>query len=274
MFLTYQTMPKYYFTPAGNRQIALSLQNTACEDFNFQQDHRSEDPTDLIFIPHLSAAENSPEDFYAKSRFLAMLIGGSFNISRHDRAESLAVSLDWLIDWEKEERIPVQHTERILPLNPYQEIAEEFDMDKAIALRKQDFVAYAIYVSKFNRFVCSLLLLASQKHSFISLYAMLDTIEASIVDPTITERKAAKARRQQKLDFLLAEAELSEDDINAFTGTANNFGLLGLQSRHGDLGWGQPKNTVDLDTATKQILRLAYNMIYTSIDIDKSVSAT
>jgi hypothetical protein len=42
---------------------------------------------------------------------------------------------------------------------------------------------------------------------------------------------------------------LDKKQIQAFTGTANNFGVLGLEARHGAMGWQIPKNTVNHDEA-------------------------
>jgi len=260
-------MPKYYFTPAGNRRIALALSNLNNDDFKFQHDHKSEIPDDIIFIPYFPKDTDTPVSVYGKSKFLAMLIGGSFNISLHDEGNAAEVTLDWLIDWESEQRVQIANPKEILPENPFVPLTEAFDMDKAKELRAHNFISYAIYLSKHDRFVNSLLLLASQQHSFVSLYAMLDTIETKAKFPKIDDKKSAKQRTEQRLDYLYQQAAITEQEIKAFTGTANNYGLLGLQSRHGDMDWGVPSNTMDLKTATKLILRLAYFTIYHHINI-------
>ncbi|WP_231427705.1 hypothetical protein [Pedobacter sp. Leaf250] len=261
-------MSKYYFTPAGNRQIALALNNTAYDDFNFQHDHKSEDPTDLIFIPYFPTDTDTALEVFAKSKYLAMLIGGSFNIATHEKGSSLDITLDWLIDWEKEKRVQIVNPEDIIPINPYSQ-AELFDRSKAIDYRREDFVKYAIYLSKYDRFVNSLLLLASQKHSFISLHALLDTIETKAKFPLVEDKKLTKEKREQRIAYILEKSEVTINNINAFTGTANNYGMLGLQSRHGDMGRGKPAKTMDLATSTKMILKLAYFTIYHHIELDE-----
>lgn len=261
-------MPIYYFTPAGNRQIALALNNKVYDDFKFQHDHKSEDPTDLIFIPYFPTEVDAPAEVFAKSKYLAMLIGGGFNIATHEKGNSLDVTLDWLINWEKEERIQIVNPAEIIPVNPYSQ-PDPFDIDIATAYRKEDFVKYAIYLSKYDRFVSSILLLASQKHSFISLYALLDTIETKTKFPLVEDKKLAKEKREQRMAYIFEKSEVTEENIKAFTGTANNYGLLGLQSRHGEMGWGEPTRTMDLATSTKMILKLAYSTIYYHIEIEK-----
>lgn len=42
---------------------------------------------------------------------------------------------------------------------------------------------------------------------------------------------------------------LDEAKIKAFTGTVNNFGVLGVAARHGVMGWKLPTNTVTHDEA-------------------------
>lgn len=51
----------------------------------------------------------------------------------------------------------------------------------------------------------------------------------------------------------IADLELDEVKIKAFTGTANNFGVLGLEARHGVMGWGIPQNTVEQEEAIEII---------------------
>jgi hypothetical protein len=48
---------------------------------------------------------------------------------------------------------------------------------------------------------------------------------------------------------IIKDLKLNEKKIKAFTGTANNFGVLGLDARHGVMGWKIPKNTVNHDEA-------------------------
>mgnify|MGYP000709407578 CR=1 FL=1 len=43
---------------------------------------------------------------------------------------------------------------------------------------------------------------------------------------------------------IIKDLGLDEKQVKAFTGTVNNFGVLGLEARHGVMGWKIPKNTV------------------------------
>jgi hypothetical protein len=47
----------------------------------------------------------------------------------------------------------------------------------------------------------------------------------------------------------IKDLKLDEKQIKAFTGTVNNFGVLGLEARHGVMGWKIPKNTVNHEEA-------------------------
>jgi hypothetical protein len=264
-------MPKYYFTPFGNRQIAVALSNKQHDDFNFQHDHRSEVPDDIIFIPYLDFDKDSPDKIYSKSKFLTMLIGGSFNIESHEKAISSEVTLDWLIDWETEERVNIDHPELILPENPFQTLPDIYNADEVKQMRESNFINYAMYLSKQDRFINSLLLLCSQKHSFISLYSVLDTIETKLRFPKIDDKKSAKLISKKKMAYLLKVSKITDREISAFTGTANNFGFLGLQSRHGELDHDIPQNTMNLKESTRTILKLAYYTIYHHIDIEEKI---
>lgn len=51
----------------------------------------------------------------------------------------------------------------------------------------------------------------------------------------------------------ISDLKLDAKRIKAFTGTANNFGVLGLEARHGVMGWKIPKNTVDKNEAIEII---------------------
>ena len=48
---------------------------------------------------------------------------------------------------------------------------------------------------------------------------------------------------------IIKDLNLDESQIKAFTGTANNFGILGVEARHGVMGWEIPKNTVNYEQA-------------------------
>ncbi len=48
---------------------------------------------------------------------------------------------------------------------------------------------------------------------------------------------------------IIKHLDLNENEIKAFTGTANSFGVLGLEARHGVMGWGVPQNTVTKEEA-------------------------
>jgi hypothetical protein len=48
---------------------------------------------------------------------------------------------------------------------------------------------------------------------------------------------------------IIKDLGLNQSRIKAFTGTANNFGVLGLEARHGVMGWQIPKNIVSHEEA-------------------------
>ncbi|MFF5382595.1 hypothetical protein [Pedobacter suwonensis] len=86
---------------------------------------------------------------------------------------------------------------------------------------------------------------------WINLYAILDSIKFYA--------------GQQGFKDILRVAGYTEKQVKAFKGTVNNFGLLSVDSRHGDLGRGIPNDTMDLIEARSLILALArgyFNVIH------------
>lgn len=54
--------------------------------------------------------------------------------------------------------------------------------------------------------------------------------------------------------------------INQFTAACNNSLLLGVFARHGDMGWGEPKNAItDIDEAIDLIIDFAHNFCLTHV---------
>lgn len=86
---------------------------------------------------------------------------------------------------------------------------------------------------------------------WVNLYAILDSIKFYA--------------GEQGFKDVLRVAGYTTEQVKAFKGTVNNFGLLSVGSRHGDLGRGIPNNTMDLIEARSLILGLArgyFNVIH------------
>lgn len=73
--------------------------------------------------------------------------------------------------------------------------------------------------------------------TWISLYAALDTIKY----------------HGWNEDTIVANTSITKNDLGAFTGTANNVGLIGPLARHGERGWRTPSRTMKLDEASEMM---------------------
>ena len=81
--------------------------------------------------------------------------------------------------------------------------------------------------------VFNLLLQISAASDWVGLYSILDTV----------------TYYGSGLKKVISDLGLDNSAINAFTGTSNSYGILGIQARHGIKGWEIPNNTVTLDEA-------------------------
>jgi hypothetical protein len=112
-------------------------------------------------------------------------------------------------------------------------------------------VTHSIFLAKTNPDVCSLLLLVGNNLDWISLYSILDTLKYY----------------ETNFDAFLATSGCSKTSVSKFTGTANNFGLLGVSARHGERGWAQPQQTMNLKEAQSLILGLCRSYLLTKYKV-------
>lgn len=127
----------------------------------------------------------------------------------------------------------------ILPINLFLEPLNTNEEQKE-KLKQSNFITYSVFLSKSEKDVQSLLILAGSIINWITLYAIYDTLKFY----------------SQDFDNLTIRCGYDRNAIKAFTGTANNFGLLGINARHGEQGWGIPTQTMTLKEAKELILRL------------------
>ena len=61
--------------------------------------------------------------------------------------------------------------------------------------------------------------------------------------------------------------EITNSELNTFTGIANNFGLLGVVARHGDKKFAAPKKSMNLKEAQLLILKITREYLYLEFGI-------
>lgn len=126
--------------------------------------------------------------------------------------------------------------------------SEKIDVDKSIPA-SNPFIGkpeFYIYQSPFtyktsaylelainNEDVFHLLRLLAAGFDWRNLYCIWDTVSFYSGGPKATPKALG----------------VDEDRVKAFTGTVNNFGVLGVAARHGVMGWKIPQNTVTHEEA-------------------------
>ncbi|MCR6637487.1 MAG: hypothetical protein NVV82_00395 [Sporocytophaga sp.] len=130
------------------------------------------------------------------------------------------------------ERITPNNIEPTIPMFPYSSIETKMSTDITSQL---------IFLSKTNKDILALLLQFGTGSSWINLYSILDTLKYY--------------SGLKKIDII--KMTNVEDNVKAFTGMANNFGLLGINARHGEVGWSKPQKSITLKDAIYTIISLA-----------------
>ncbi|MCR9226622.1 MAG: hypothetical protein NXH90_04265 [Flavobacteriaceae bacterium] len=200
-------------------------------------------PQYFFFSEYLTDLENKNE-IWGKGLFLLSLYNGAVNIHLVNHDWDSRVRFTRLQNWVTYENMTPNNTVDILPVNPFPDDIVT-DTKKKSELKDSHFITYSAFLSKSEKDVQSLLLLAGNKLNWITLYAIYDTLKFYSAD----------------FAALVTKCDYTQNDINAFTGTANNFGLLGINARHGEKGWSQPSNTMSLQDSKKLVLKLAKQYI-------------
>ncbi|WP_231372795.1 hypothetical protein [Aureivirga sp. CE67] len=197
-------------------------------------------PPEYFFFSEYLTDIINPEEIWGKGLFLLNLYNGAVNIDLFNNEWDSNVKFTRLDNWVTNENLTPFSTENILPINPFPENLQTENESKEM-LKRTNFITYSSFLAKSESDVLSLLLLAGNDLDWVTLYAIYDTLKYY----------------SQDFDKLISICGYSKNDIKAFTGTANNFGLLGINSRHGEMGWSQPKITKSLFDSKKMILEMA-----------------
>lgn len=201
-------------------------------------------PPQYFFFSEYLTQLTDRNEIWGKGLFLLNLYNGAVNINLVNHDWDSQVSFRGLTNWVTRENLTPVNSADILPINPFP-TNPITDNAKKAKLKNAHFITYSTFLSKSEKDVQSLLLLSGNKLNWITLYAIYDTLKFY----------------SQDFHALITECGYTNNDIKAFTGTANNFGLLGINSRHGELGWGIPTNTMNIQDAKKLILTMTKNYI-------------
>lgn len=235
---------KYIFTVQYQNNKFLSHSNLYGHDVcivNLEEDDRP--PNCLFTSPHLSTLIN-PEEIWARALALLSLYNGVANLycninSAYD--ETSNQKLVKMFIWDKFVNITPQNTYNIPQSYPF----DDNLILNTTLLSPNNRLASLINLSKTENDILHILLQLGNGLEWINLYSIFDSI-----------RTYSKRVHKNHFDNILNDSNFSNTDISAFTGTVNNYGILGVKARHGELGFGIPKNTLDLKQSQILILEI------------------
>ncbi len=221
----------------GNRQVLYGLaQFMSSPHFNVYQD--SEDHLGEAYyleFHHIQGKDNLEEVVSATKGLIQLLNGAlaiDYGFNQYQRYGSLSV--DRLFYSEKKEPSDSDWSQAVfldnIPAsNPF--IGSE-QKSRWVNPFSHKTTAY-LQLCVDNEDVFNLLRQSSIVFDWRNLYCIWDTISYHC-----NGQKNA-----------ISSLGLDEKKISAFTGTANSFGVLGIEARHGVKGWGIPSDVVDLEVA-------------------------
>ena len=228
-------------TYAVHHSHALFLNSAEFSVVTIEEDDM---PSQYFFFSEYLTELDDVKEIWGKGLFLLNLYNGAVNINQNGNDFDSKVEFRSLHDWNTNEELTPLNTNEILPVNPF---AENLVTDNQVKqhLKAIDFIAYAVFLSKSEKDVQCLILLASNDLNWITLYCLLDTLKFY----------------SQDFEALSMRCGYSKNAVKIFTGTANNFGLLGINARHGEMGWGNPAQTIDFKNAKRMILAITKQYI-------------
>lgn len=251
------TNNKYIFTVSNQTPLLLSQSHQNNGDIIIVRDDEDDKPPHCFLTsPHLTELKE-PSEIWTRALALLQIYNGSNNLVYNPNREYETFGAQKITDlyiWDKYVKITPKNTFDILPSQPFDNNLINFPLNKItdpddklgkLKVVKSNRRTHAIYLSKSNDDVKNLLLQLGNGLDWINLYCILDTI-----------KYYSKLISDSFYNSILTNANLTNDDIKAFTGTANNFGLIGLSARHGNLGWSTPARTADLKESQTTILKL------------------
>lgn len=228
---------KYVFTiePTSNPILLADSERMTGDDISLIRDEEDDKDTQIQFSSiHLNELED-PADIWDRGESLRRIylgvkaiVNGYFD---HPNQPRYFFKLVNLYNSKDDSRITPNNIEIKVPMFPYSSIKLKEPTDTASRI---------IYLSKKNKDVLALLIQFGSGPGWINLYGILDTLKYY--------------SKSNKFDIIkLCDLE---NEIDAFTGIANNFGLIGIEARHGERGYGIPQKDISLREATLAIIKL------------------
>lgn len=197
----------------------------------------------------------SPNEIWSRALSLLNVYNGARNLYFDPQKEgSLAstIKLKRLFNLEDDRDITPERSYEIVQSFPYSNSLISSDYTKGSNSK----LSRAIHLSKSNQDILDILLLLGVELNWVTLYSILDTV-----------KHYSTSRNKTFFSDVLSKIENGESKLKAFTGTANNFGLLGVQARHGMLGLKTPSKTLTLIEAQSFVISLCNEYLFQSHSI-------
>lgn len=242
-----------------------------------EQDSRLLPPADIIIIrdddddrppyftfssPHLDEL-TVPEEIWARGLALSRLYVGAYNlINNADEGGSSWIGSGrlhnlYVREGRRYSEVNVSKPDDILPANPFSRAISDQPLPRHVH-PESNVISQLIYLARTNDDLLSILIQLGSPLTWQNLYKVLDTIKY---------RSRQKSKKYYK-NQLLTAAGVSESEVGAFTGVANNYELLGELGRHGENGEGTPKNQMNLYDSIRLIIKLCKAYINLTHNID------
>lgn len=188
---------------------------------------------------------NNPEEVWQKGLALSTLYNGISRLIYFNPLENISICEKVIItdvflkDDSNYSNITKNDFFQLPPLYPFDKSLNFKDLQ--IANESKHIFVDLLNLSIKDEKIYNLLLQLGVSLDWINLYSILDTIKYLTND-------------FNKLVYL---SNYKPNDIDLFTHTSNNFGLLSYFARHGQKGWTQPAKNMNLSTAQDIILKLS-----------------
>lgn len=208
----------------------------------FEEDSR---PPEFFFTSKHLDDLVEPREIWAKGLYLLSLYKGAYHIFSYDPHDPYDLqnnlTLSRLYPWENNRNITPANPHLISPEDP-------FTPDKINApllpfeCPEADPIANSIHKSKSEKQIRNILLQFGSGIDWINLFAILDSLKTY--------------SSNDKFSQIISKCGITPDDVKSFTGMANNFGLLGVAARHGDLNWEPPKRKVSINESRALLIKI------------------
>ena len=240
---------KYLFTIDCLNSIIESHHQLPGIDFLIVK-NEEDDMTPFYYFtsPHLTSLVE-PKEVWARGLFLLALYKGAYHLGLNPFDQ-----YDWenhlrlikLFEWESDRNITPANSNQIVPFATFCETVLSKPLSHNNAFKPEhNRITNLVFNSRSKPDVKNILMQLGYGLDWINLYSILDSVKTYC-------RKISK----KHYNNVLTQAGFSQKIEKKFTGTANNFGLLNTNARHGDLNYSIPSETMILPEAKDFIIKV------------------